>query len=248
MYKVLIIHPKDVSSVKRVTNFLKRLGDVNIIHCEKLSDVFNQPKIDLIVLIGGPDYGYNKERDDLEFSILNNFYGKVKIFGICRGFQIINLFLGGGLLDVDKTLINEWHYIKGLNEDVNNGVFLSNKSYYHNVIIDDNFIEKFKLSDFFYSGYKKSFIVNSRHHLILENSLFPSTLNKWCWTDGGVIEGFYNENVLGVQYHPERLEDINESYNEVFLRYSNYLKINFIDLTINVLKSFLSYPNLIHNL
>ena len=43
--------------------------------------------------------GVNEERDHLEVSLIHGLLGMGKpVFGICRGIQILNVALGGGLI------------------------------------------------------------------------------------------------------------------------------------------------------
>jgi putative glutamine amidotransferase len=56
-----------------------------------------------LMLTGGTDYGVNSKRDGFEKLIFEKAYGKIPILGICRGMQVINIFLGGTVKDIDET-------------------------------------------------------------------------------------------------------------------------------------------------
>lgn len=77
-------------------------------HEDKMPD-----HIDLLILTGGSDIhparykehpngavGWDRERDEREFNILSEAlerYSKVKVLGVCRGMQLLNIYNGGSL-------------------------------------------------------------------------------------------------------------------------------------------------------
>ena len=53
-------------------------------------------ELDALILSGGADVGRVPDRDETEFCLLEQFEsGRRPVFGVCRGFQIINLHHGG---------------------------------------------------------------------------------------------------------------------------------------------------------
>ena len=97
-------------------------------------------KTDVLLLCGGADVGLNVERDEQEYewisqAISNNNY----ILGICKGMQIVNVALGGTLIE---HIITETVHTRILNE-----------SAFHSIT--------------FQNGDK--FTVNSRHHQSIDN-------------------------------------------------------------------------------
>lgn len=79
---------------------------------------YNPKGIDLLILTGGEDvnparykeapggaYSWNDERDEREFNILRTTldHSNTKVLGVCRGFQLMNVFCGGSLFqDIDS--------------------------------------------------------------------------------------------------------------------------------------------------
>jgi putative glutamine amidotransferase len=95
----------------QISSFLKPLGEVEIL--PKNYRTIKDFSVDLLVYAGGEDinpqvYGsrpqysfYNDERDSWELSLFNAVKsGRLhvkKTFGICRGLQLLNVALGGSL-------------------------------------------------------------------------------------------------------------------------------------------------------
>ncbi len=139
-------------------------------------------------LAGTDPDSVNEERDKMELSLFAAAHSADKpIFGICRGFQVINVAMMGGLLQdfpghtSDHTHPGHMHVV-----DILPGSQLANS-----------------LS---FSG---KLAVNTYHHQgVTEQELAPDLLasgravpNNW------LIEGFESLNatwIIGVQWHPER--------------------------------------------
>jgi putative glutamine amidotransferase len=125
--KVGLSHPFSMGSLKMY------YPDIEII-----KDKTQVKKYDLIIFPGGEDinpimYGedniysdYNEKRDQWEYGILSSAleYGK-KIFGICRGLQLINCFLCGSLWQDIFFQLKENHP-SSHNLDFKNETILSN--------------------------------------------------------------------------------------------------------------------------
>ena len=151
---------------------------------------------DLVIFPGGSDvspsrykqtnngsYGINLERDDREFSIFSTLIRlrkTPKMLGICRGVQLLNVGLGGSLIQ-DLERVGKFH------------------DYVHKVEYDDPDNPLAWLGT-----------VNSLHHQALDYvSTGPfSGYNIICRdTRTKVIEAIsWDNDILGVQYHPEMFE------------------------------------------
>lgn len=124
---------------------------------------------------------YQKE-DELDFTLIKEFYKANKpILGICAGAQAINVCFGGSLY---QDIPN--HTSK---EEVRK----------HNIQIEkDSFLEK---------CYNASQIeVNSYHHQAIHK--VAENFKVTAVSEDGIIEAIEYHNIVGVQWHPEKMEDI----------------------------------------
>lgn len=144
----------------------------------------------------------NKDLDLFEISVLEHALSKnKKIFGICRGMQLIaRWFLA------NYTELRDYFYfaqdIKG-HIGVNHGVisYSSGKEYQVNSFHHQGLIR--------FDEVKKPVFV--------EGKMFNPVFYSPFYQDQHLIEGLYvGENVHGVQWHPEVLNDV--KYFEAFMR------------------------------
>ncbi len=144
----------------------------------------------------------SKIRDDTEKKILEKaLENDVPVFGICRGIQFINAFLGGTLYqDLDSQ------YKSGVNHHMNKPY----DSYCHKVTID-------KKSTLFSLIGKDEIKVNSIHHQAVKN-LAPG-LEITAVSEDGLIEAVNMPSkkfVRAVQWHPEYLYKKDENSRRIF--------------------------------
>ncbi len=195
---------KSLDSTLEIVNFY----GLSLDSTEKLLE-----KCDGLVLSGGPDvhpnfYGkpeydslceIDNYRDTLEFALIKSALNKkMPILGVCRGFQILNIALGGSLYADIPTQLSQSVIHRCENKD-------SCKHKINFINFDDNFS--------FMKGFLNNTIVNSNHHqgvCILARDLQPIAI-----TNDGLIEAFSWKNQTGksfmiaLQWHPERLSRIN---------------------------------------
>ncbi len=165
-------------------------------------------KADGLVLTGGPDvnpsfYGKAQDsnlcevdnyRDSLEFKLLDfAFKMEIPIFAICRGHQLLNVYLGGTLYPDIPT-----YFPSGISHRCDT---IPNKCF-HMVYVN-------RESDFFKMVELDSFQVNSFHHQGVEK--LAKGLQPTAHSPDGLIEAFEWEKpnskpfFIAVQWHPERL-------------------------------------------
>lgn len=120
----------------------------------------------------------------------------IKILGICRGCQLINVAFQGTLYqDLSEfTTFNHTH-----TEDITKA--------FHKVNIEKNTL----LSSLFN---KTSIEVNSFHHQGVKK-LAPSLIVS-ARAEDGCIEAIEGENILAVQWHPEALRESDKSMDVLF--------------------------------
>ncbi|MBE5892733.1 MAG: gamma-glutamyl-gamma-aminobutyrate hydrolase family protein [Lachnospiraceae bacterium] len=153
---------------------------------------------DMLILPGGGDITpafYGEEIDgsfsiDTELDVLQlqafeyAMKCKMPVLGICKGMQLINVDLGGTMVqDISTPKIHR----------------SPNGDQYHNTHIVKG--------SFLYDLYGEEAVVNSAHHQCVKQlgkGLIPI---QWCPEDN-ILEAFSHESlpVLGVQWHPERIK------------------------------------------
>lgn len=124
--------------------------------------------------------GINAARDEDEINLILRFMEMEKpILGICRGHQVLNVALGGSLI-----------------QHVPDHAQIDNKDIVHPVTAEHPFLQ---------SLYGDRFISNSAHHQVVDR--LGEGLSVTCRSEEGYIEGVIHENgrVIGVQFHPERM-------------------------------------------
>ena len=197
-----------LSSLGNAENYINALSSVDV-----LSDIYtgteNLNNYNGLLLCGGGDVSpefYNEAlngskninviRDLQEFYLIDKFLNANKpILAICRGFQVLNVHLGGTLVQ----------HLKNANKHQN----YDGSDVYHSVCSKSNSI--------FNKLYGDNFIVNSNHHQAV-NKLSPM-LSGTCYSSDGILEGYENLNlkIIGTQFHPERLNhESNDNGSKIF--------------------------------
>ena len=162
--------------------------------------------MDGLLIVGGPDVtptlyaeyiqqdcgDFDYERDIWEIMLIKKFMAVEKpIFGICRGMQVINVALGGTLIQhMDaKSYDKHWHNIKRPHQKA------------HVVKVHGP-----RLTEIL----GQTTYVNSFHHQCI-NKFAPllKTDTEHAYSNDVVPEAFYNQEhkLLGVQWHPEMLKN-----------------------------------------
>jgi len=164
-------------------------------------------KCDAVVLTGGVDMHprfyqnaradypfsteFNEKRDDFEMHVFQICSEKkLPILAICRGLQLVNVALGGDLIqDLQECGKSNHRKILGID--------------------GEHVIQVEKDSLLFEISQTETGIVNSAHHQGIGN--LSSNLRISAWSEDGVAEAIEymhwdsNPFFLGVQWHPERL-------------------------------------------
>ena len=125
--------------------------------------------------------GIDPDRDRDELLLIRQFLAMEKpILGICRGHQILNIALGGDLI---QDLPGHRQRPDGIDE-------------VHPVLVEHPFLRAL---------YGERFISNSAHHQAIGR--LGQGLTVTCRSEEGIIEGVVHENgrVFGLQFHPERM-------------------------------------------
>ncbi len=156
-------------------------------------------QIDKLVLAGGQDvspkfYGQEKtinlssylQRDEFELALIDEALLQQKpIFAVCRGMQLINVALGGTLL-----------------QDISNHSDIVHMQAPVPKEVPTHLIET--LSESRLSGiYGQKTHVNSFHHQAVDR--LAKGLHQTAWSPDGIIEGLEasDQRLLAVQWHPD---------------------------------------------
>ena len=127
--------------------------------------------------------------DEMELALFDAFYGAGKpIMGICRGLQMINVALGGSLIqdipdEVDPLTVHQKVYRK--------------ETEYHPVTAQEGSL--------FFQLFGKEFSTNSYHHQAIKDcatGLIPTVM-----TEDGIVEAMehISKPIFAAQWHPERM-------------------------------------------
>lgn len=152
-------------------------------------------------------------RDRFELDLVAEFLRMRKaVFGICRGIQVINVALRGGLIqDVERWL----REARGAVEQHRR---IGDRDSEHPIIWDPSCALAQALN-----GVSE---VNSAHHQAVHPERLGNNVRVAAWSPGGIIEAITVEGapspVVGVQWHPERLPP-NHSASANLLRYFQQL-------------------------
>lgn len=153
---------------------------------------------DGLVLVGGDDMdpalfgqknthsrGIDRARDDAELALLDAFCGARKpVLAICRGHQVVNVWLGGGLIqDLGPKLVPFHQKEEG----------------------DQVHLVRTAEGSLLRRLYGPVFPVNSSHHQGLGQ--LGRGLAASAWSEAGVIEAVEHASLplISVQFHPERM-------------------------------------------
>lgn len=200
MFKILIFTKLNLQRYVKACN---RVG----LQAEFSDSLDNLDRFDGLLLPGGDDvepslYGQENKSSfnvDYQYDIDSIFAIKYflscnkPILGICKGLQIINVALGG-------TLLQDIKGHKAAEEVCKHKVRETCKN---------------RLSTY----YENEFFVNSIHHQAVDR--LGEDLKVTYLADDGMIEGIEhtNKNLLAVQWHPERLQEgieVFKAYRKMF--------------------------------
>lgn len=166
-------------------------------------------QIDGLVLSGGPDihpnfYGkpdyehlcsIDSKRDTLELELIKYaIKKKIPIFGICRGFQVLNVALGGTLIaDIPTQFETDLIHQEKDTYEVYHEIEITNPKLYKKI----------------FGNIPTNLKVNSNHHQAIDK--LSKKLIHLAKTPDGIIEMFTWKKqkskpfMIAVQWHPERL-------------------------------------------
>jgi putative glutamine amidotransferase len=148
-----------------------------------------------------PDFGVALERDAFEFDLFSAFFLTGKpIMAICRGFQMVNVALGGTLIQDIPSTTGATHHAQTLPTSMVS----------HRVQLDEQSVVARVLGS-------SEVGVNSHHHQAID--IVADGLRITGRAEDGIPEAFEHVDhpyLMGVQWHPERLESQQELHQQLF--------------------------------
>lgn len=212
-----------------MVNYLARLGVMPYLLPDLPDELLKQylDEADGFVVQGGSDlspesYGEefldkerwpgDKYRDDFELKVIDYaFKNKKPIYGICRGFQVLNAYFGGTLhQDINSEIkTNEVHRDADQYDHINHPIDVSDGGLLHKL----------------YDGAKK-LQVNSVHHQAVKK-LGEGLVVDAVSSSDQIVEAFHYEGdqcVFGVQWHPEFSPTLGDKVCDPTPLYDYFLK------------------------
>jgi len=170
-------------------------GMFSVLLPNNLKDVnhyLSQLSFDVIVLTGGNDIipsgksgsTFSLQRNLFEKCVIDfAIYNNVPIFAVCRGFQFVNKYFGGGLnMDISSSMGDQESHV----------------AVEHTVTLNDTFKNMFKMS---------KLVTNSYHdHGVFESDLAEPLVSFANSNPSGLVEAYHHKDlpIIGLQWHPER--------------------------------------------
>ena len=194
---------------KNYSESIDKVGGISIFLPQNLEKIpYYLEIIDALIITGGdfdidPKFYGQKtnsseiklknERTVFEYEITKKAIKiNLPVLGICGGQQLLNVVLGGSLIqhipDTVKTIIN--HEQKNPRNEASHKVIIKKETKLHEITKVD------------------SMFVNSAHHQAVDKLGEGLIINSH--SEDGIIEGFEHQNLnfcLGIQWHPEFLID-----------------------------------------
>lgn len=130
----------------------------------------------------------DRDRDRAEFALIRAYLAAGKpILGVCRGHQILNIALGGTLIQDLPREVRPFHVHEP--EEV----------------LESAHLVRAEPGSWFEETWGSLFPVNTHHHQAVDR--LGEGLIPRLWSEGGVVEGMVHESlpILCVQFHPERM-------------------------------------------
>ena len=184
-------------------------------------------RMDGIMLVGGDDmnpanFGQERHpkseqpddlRDEVEMELVRRAVDMHQpLFAICRGMQVLNVALGGTLIQHIADLVPG-----AIQHEFNYDDYHQRQEVTHNVeIVPDSRLAQI---------IGKQAGVNSFHHQAVAQ--IPDTLRPVACAPDGIVEALEGRDehfLLGVQWHPEDMFHINEQMMALFQAFVDYVR------------------------
>jgi putative glutamine amidotransferase len=174
------------------------------------------PTLDGVILTGGGDVhprrfgqepagtkmeSIHEEQDEQELAVARRAAAAGKpLLGICRGIQVMNVALGGGLIQ----------HVEGHAQVINS---FDGPPTQHAIRVEEGSL----LARTLQNG--ASNVVNTYHHQVVAADDIAPGLRATAWAEDGMVEALEmpgHPYYIGVQWHPERMYEIGPEHRNLF--------------------------------
>lgn len=186
-----LIFDYDIGNIMSIANMLKKIGETEIIISSSKKDIENATRI-ILPGVGHFDHGMRKLVATGSIDTLNKVV-KIKqtpILGICLGAQLLcnrseeGLINGLGWIDADVVRFNF---------ENNNQLPIPNMGWCETKIVRQNILTQNLTDPRFYYVHSYHIKCNNPDNIFMESNYGYN-----------FTSGIYNNNIFGVQFHPEK--------------------------------------------
>lgn len=228
--------PNSFGVGKTYLSFISNMGAVPIIIYPHIDEDYHKEiieKADMLIMPGGPDlsshfYGeapdmYNSDpcrfREFFFSKALPHYVGEIPILGICLGFQMLNVYFGGKLIQDLPTSFHSsdkrgefTHRVIPVSQNNGGVIYRERNSDFDSMWVNTHHHQAVPIS-----GLGEGLLATHLSYRIGEDTKKQPDLSDLVdiadrderWEKKYIIEGFKHESldIYGVQWHPEEIYD-----------------------------------------
>jgi glutamine amidotransferase len=203
-----LIYDYDIGNIMSIFNMLKKIGENDVIISSNKNDIVNADRI-ILPGVGNFDHGMKKLKLTNHIEVLNETvqHKKTPILGICLGAQLLcnqseeGSSDGLGWIDADVVKFNFSPEKK---------LPIPNMGWCDTSVIRENELTTNLVSPRFYYVHSYHIMCNNTNNIFLESNYGYN-----------FTAGIFNNNIYGVQFHPEKSHNFGLKLLHNFCNISN---------------------------